>query len=183
MLKRSMVHRTTWSYLLVGNAFCACKTVHYHRVKLSSSRNLKHRWSLVLLKRTKRCIISRMTDYNLTGLTSDLLDVNELADVHVIIAVANVGPYCLDHLPNHRDDNIPPGQRQRITVEQLLQQCHHVAVVGRAGQESTATDRTEKPQFRHNSTSNTNAEILQTHFWSTILSLICWPKVRSFNSR
>lgn len=63
-------------------------------------------------------------------MASDLLDVDQLANVHVIITVANIRPYCLDHLPNHRDDDVPPGQRQRLTVEQLLQQRHHVAVIG-----------------------------------------------------
>lgn len=62
---------------------------------------------------------------------SDLLDVDQLADVHVVIAVADIRPYCLDHLSNHWDDDVPPGQRQRLAVEQLLQQRHHVAVIGR----------------------------------------------------
>lgn len=75
------------------------------------------------------CIISKEFDL-FDEMVSDLLDVDQLADVHVIIAVADIGPNCLDHLSNHRDNDIPPGQRQRLTVEQLLQQRHHVAVVG-----------------------------------------------------
>ena len=59
---------------------------------------------------------------------------NQLADVHVVVAVANVGPDRLDDLADHGDDDVPPGQRQRLAVEQLLQQRHHVAVVGRAAQ-------------------------------------------------
>lgn len=65
-------------------------------------------------------------------MVSDLLDVDQLTDVHVVITVANIGPYRLDHLSHHGDDDVPPGQRQRLAVEQLLQQRHHVAVVGRA---------------------------------------------------
>lgn len=53
-------------------------------------------------------------------MVSDLLDVDQLPDVHVVIAVADVRPYCLYHLPYHRDNDIPPRQRQRLTVEQLL---------------------------------------------------------------
>lgn len=61
-----------------------------------------------------------------------LFDVDQLADVHVVIAVANIRSNCLDNLSNHRNDNVPPRQRQRLTVEQLLQQRHHVAVICRA---------------------------------------------------
>lgn len=71
-----------------------------------------------------------MTTVWFDEMLSDLLDVDQLTDVHVVIAVANIGPHRLDHLSNHRDDDIPPGQRQRLAVEQLLQQRHHVAVVG-----------------------------------------------------
>lgn len=58
---------------------------------------------------------------------------DQLADVHVVITVANIRSNRLDNLANHRNDNIPPGQRQRLAVEQLLQQRHHVAVICRAG--------------------------------------------------
>lgn len=85
------------------------------------------------------CVISKEFDI-FDEMVSDLLDVDQLADVHVIIAVADVGPYCLDHLSNHRDNDIPPGQRQRLTVEQLLQQRHHVAVVGWAEQEGNVRE-------------------------------------------
>lgn len=68
----------------------------------------------------------------LRNLRSDLLNVDELSDVHVVVTVADVRPHRLNHLSDHRHDDVPPGQRQRLTVEQLLQQCHHVAVVGRA---------------------------------------------------
>ena len=77
-------------------------------------------------------------------MVADLLDVDQLADVHVVVAVANVGPYCLDHLSNHGDNNVPPGQRQGLTVEQLLQQCHHVAVVGRAEHRETERQMVRK---------------------------------------
>ena len=67
----------------------------------------------------------------------DLLDVDQLSDVHVVVAVADVGPHRLDDLTDHGDDDVPPRQRQRLAVEQLLQQRHHVAVVGRAEQTDT----------------------------------------------
>lgn len=62
-----------------------------------------------------------------------LFDVDELADVHVVVTVANIRSNCLDNLSDHRNDDVPPGQRQRLAVEQLLQQRHHVAVICRAG--------------------------------------------------
>lgn len=73
---------------------------------------------------------------------SDLLNVDQLTDVHVIITVTDIRPDCLYHLPNNRNDDVPPRQRQRLTVQQLLQQCHHVAVVGWAEQGSKAWNST-----------------------------------------
>ena len=63
---------------------------------------------------------------------SDLLDVDQLADVHVVVTAAHVRPHSLDHLPDHGHDDVTPREGQRLAVEQLLQQRHHVAMVGRA---------------------------------------------------
>lgn len=65
-------------------------------------------------------------------IAAHLFDVDQLADVHVVITVANIRSNCLNNLSNHRNDNVPPRQRQRLAVEQLLQQRHHVAVICRA---------------------------------------------------
>lgn len=59
-----------------------------------------------------------------------LLNVDQLSDVHVVVTVTDVRPDGLNHLSHHRYDDVPPRQRQGLAVEQLLQQRHHVAVVG-----------------------------------------------------
>lgn len=68
---------------------------------------------------------------------SYLLNVDQLTDVHVVVTAAHVRPNGLHHLPNHGHNDVSPGQRQGLAVQQLLEQRHHVAVVGRAG-ENTA---------------------------------------------
>lgn len=67
---------------------------------------------------------------------SYLLNVNQLTDVHVVVTTTHVGPHRLHHLPNHRHDDVSPGQRQGLAVQQLLEQRHHVAVVSRAGEKT-----------------------------------------------
>lgn len=66
----------------------------------------------------------------MSGNNGHLFDVDQLADVHVIVTVANIRSDRLDDLSDHGDDDVPPGQGQRLAVEQLLQQRHHVAVIG-----------------------------------------------------
>lgn len=131
-----------WTDLLVCDVLGANKTVYHRRVKLPASRNLKHKWKqsnqliLCFLWSMKwMCIIWQQLDWS-DELVSDLLDVDQLTDVHVVVTVANVRPHCLHHLSDHGDDDVPPGQRQRLAVEQLLQQRHHVAVIGRAEQKA-----------------------------------------------
>lgn len=58
-------------------------------------------------------------------------DVDKLADIHVIISVFDVRPYCLNYLTDHRYNDIPPGQWQGFIVQKLLKQCHHVVVISR----------------------------------------------------
>lgn len=63
---------------------------------------------------------------------TDFFDVDQLPNVHVVITAADVRTHRLHDLPHNRYDDISPGQRERLAVEQLLQQRHHVAVIGRA---------------------------------------------------
>lgn len=35
-------------------------------------------------------------------------DVDKLADIHVIISVLDIRPYCLNYLTDHRYNDIPP---------------------------------------------------------------------------
>lgn len=67
---------------------------------------------------------------------SYLLNVDQLTDVHVVVTAAHIRPHGLHHLPNHGHNDVSPGQRQGLAVQQLLEQRHHVAVVGRAGEKT-----------------------------------------------
>lgn len=110
-----------------------------------------------------------------------LFDVDQLADVHVIITVANIRSNGLDNLSNHRDNNVPPRQRQRLAVEQLLQQRHHVAVICRA---EWGTEH-EKCSFRASSagthTSNHSMEGTTFKIWRkkyhyVLLCILIWKQ-------
>lgn len=114
----------------MSNIFSANKAIHQDRVKLLSSRDLqKGRKEIWICSVVMNRLLRKDWDENVWFY---LLNVDQLANVHVIVAAANIWTHRLHYLPDHGYDDVSPRERERLTVKQLLQQSHHVIVVGRS---------------------------------------------------
>lgn len=120
--------KTNLTYLFVGDVLGAYKAIYHSWIKLSPSRNLNT--NIEIRFHSPSCTLKCPKWPSLTNMLLYLLNVNQLSDVHVIVAVPDIWPHCLDHLADDRHNDVAPGKRQWLTVEQLLQQCHHVTVIG-----------------------------------------------------